>query len=220
MFYERVAGLKLELAGDFANAYDDISAKSSARPEDRIHYRWYLQPRFDRAFRQHKIRFQRVGNIILHDFECAFSLDIGEGHAKLIEAPFRKTFPGNFPFRVPEKGRLLLLVQVCAAYLSMALAAKPFTLDREDFAVMLFFETLEHRSPDPATAVIGSQLPIGNDEHMCLGFLHHHLAGRDKDPEIDNRRLRPMLKPLGDGPAVLLVDKVELALLCRPAGAH
>ena len=108
-------------------------------------------------------------------------------------------------------------VQVFVAYLSMPLAAKAFNLDREDFAIMLFFETLEHRSPDPATAVIGSQLPIGDDEHTCLGFLHHHLAGRDEDPEIDNRRLRPMLKPLGDGPAVLLVHKVELALLCRAA---
>src|ERR1700722_12714273 len=108
-------------------------------------------------------------------------------------------------------------VQVCAAYLSKPLAAKPFHLDREDFAVMLCFETLEHRSPDPAAAVIGSQLPIGNYEHMCLGFLHHHLAGRDKDPEIDNRRLRPVLKPLGDDQAMPLVDKVELALLCRAA---
>ena len=103
MFYERVTGLKLELAGDFADAYHDIAAKSSARPEDRIHYRRYLQPWFDRALRQNKIRFQRVGNIILHDFECAFRLDVGEGHAELIEAPFRKTLPGNFPFRVLEK---------------------------------------------------------------------------------------------------------------------
>src|ERR1700730_15911114 len=108
-------------------------------------------------------------------------------------------------------------VQVFVACLSMPLAAKPFHLDREDFAVMLFFETLEHRSPDPATAVIGSQLPIGDDEHTCLGFLHHHLAGRDDYPEIDNRRLRPMLKPLGDRPAVLVVHKVELTLLCRAA---
>src|SRR3984893_18625679 len=103
MFYERVTGLKLELAGDFANAYDDITAKSSARPEDRIHYSRYLQPRFDRALRQNKIRFQRVGNIILHDFECAFRLGVMEGHAELIEAPSRKTFPGKFPFRVLEK---------------------------------------------------------------------------------------------------------------------
>src|SRR6202035_3815517 len=108
-------------------------------------------------------------------------------------------------------------VQVFVAYFSVPLAAKPFNLDREDFAVMLFFETLEHRSPDPATAVIGSQLPIGDDEHTCLGFLHHHLAGRNEDSEIDNRRLRPVLKPIGDRPAVLLVDKVELTLLCRAA---
>src|SRR5580704_3627776 len=108
-------------------------------------------------------------------------------------------------------------VQVFVAYVCMPLAAKAFDLDRADFAVMLFFETLEHRSPEPTTAVIGSQLPIGDDEHTRLGFLHHHLAGRDEDPEIDNRRLRPMLKPLGDCPAVLLVDKVELALLCRAA---
>ena len=103
MFYERVTGLKLELAGDFANSDHDIPAKSSARPEHRIHYRRYLQPWFDRALRQNKIRFQRVGNIILHDFECAFRLGISEGHAELIEAPFRKTFPGNFPFRVLKK---------------------------------------------------------------------------------------------------------------------
>ena len=111
-------------------------------------------------------------------------------------------------------------VQVFVAYLSMSLAAKPFNLDRQDFAIMLFFETLEHRSPDPATAVIRSQFAIGNDEHTCLGLLHHHLAGRDENSEVDDRRLRPMLKPLGDGPAVLLVHKVELALLCRTAGAH
>src|SRR5271157_831999 len=103
MLYQRVTGLELELARDLANAYHDITAKSSARPEDRIHYRRYLQPRFDRALRQNKIRFQRVGNIILHDFECAFRLGIGEGHAELIEPPFRKTLPGNFPFRVLEK---------------------------------------------------------------------------------------------------------------------
>src|SRR5208282_4062223 len=187
MFYERVAGLKLELAGDFANAHHEITSKSSARPEDRIHYRWYLQPWFDRALRQNEIRFQRVGNIILHDFERAFRLGVSEGHAELIETPFRKTFPGDFPFRVLKKRRLLMPVQVFFAYLSVPLAAKPFKLDREDFAVMLFFETLEHRSPDPATAVIGSQLPIGDDEHTCLGFLHHHLARRDEDSEINNR---------------------------------
>src|SRR5258707_1817743 len=108
-------------------------------------------------------------------------------------------------------------VQAFVAYLSMPLEAKAFHLDREDFAVMLFFETLEHPSPDPATAVVGSQLPIGDDEHTCLGFLHHHLAGRNEDSEINNRRLRPVLRPLGDGPTVLLVHKVELALLCRAA---
>ncbi len=69
MFYERVAGLKLELAGDFANPYHDITAKSSAWPEDRIHYRRYLQPWFDRAFRQYEIRLERVRDIILHDLE-------------------------------------------------------------------------------------------------------------------------------------------------------
>src|SRR4029077_14598255 len=104
--------------------------------------------------------------------------------------------------------------------LSMSLAAKPFNLDRQYFAIMLFFETLEHRSPDPATAVIRSQFAVGNDEHTCLVLLHHHLAGRDENSEVDDRRLRPMLKPLGDGSAVLLVHKVELALLCRSAGAH
>src|SRR5260370_25683247 len=110
-----------------------------------------------------------------------------------------------------------MAVQVFVAYLSKPLAAKAFNLDREDFAVMLFFETLEHRSPDPATAVVGSELPIGADEHTCLGFLHHDLAGRYEDSEINNRRLRPVLKPFGDGPAVFLVHKVELALLCRAA---
>src|SRR5208283_1922669 len=175
MFYERVTGLKLELAGDFANACHDITAKSSARPEDRIHYRRYLQPWFDRAVRQHKICFERVGNIILHDFERTFRLGIGEGHAELIEAPFRKTFPGNFPFRVLKKSRSLMPVQFFVAYLSVPLAAKPFSLDRQDFAVVFFFETLEHRSPDPATAVIRSQFAIGNDEHTCLGLLHHYL---------------------------------------------
>src|SRR5260370_12074501 len=106
-------------------------------------------------------------------------------------------------------------VQAFVAYLSKPLAAKAFNLDREDFAVMLFFETLEHRSPDPPSAVIGSQFPVGHNEHTCLGFLHHYLAGRYEDSEINNRRLRPWLKLLGDGPAVFLVHKVELALLCR-----
>src|SRR5258708_25394161 len=103
MFNERVTGLKLELAGDFADTYDGVTAKSSAWPEDRIHYRWYLQPWFNRAFRQHEIRLQRVRNIIFHDFECAFRLGISKGHAELVEPPFRQTFPDNFPFRVLEK---------------------------------------------------------------------------------------------------------------------
>src|SRR5437660_2305324 len=109
MFYERVAGLKLELAGDFADTHSQVAAKSSARPENRIHYRRYLQPWFDRALRQNKIRLQRFGDIILHDFECAFRLGISEGHAELIEAPFHQTFPDNFPFRIFEKNGLLLL---------------------------------------------------------------------------------------------------------------
>src|SRR6201997_1102459 len=103
MFYERVTGLKLELAGDFADTYHGVTAKSSARPEDRIHYRRYLQPRFDRALRQNKIRLQRVRNIILHDFECAFCLRIGEGHAELVKASFCQTLTGNFPFSVLKK---------------------------------------------------------------------------------------------------------------------
>src|SRR5579863_9972978 len=103
MFYERVTGLKLELAGDFADAYHDTPAKSSARPEDRIHYRRYLQPWLDRAFRKYKIRLQRVRNVILHDFECAFRLRISEGHAELVKASFCQPFHGNFPFGVLEK---------------------------------------------------------------------------------------------------------------------
>src|SRR5258708_29123506 len=125
MLRQRVTGLKLELAGDFANAYHDIPTKSSARPEDRIHYCWYLQPWFDRALRQNKIRFERVGNIILHDFECAFRLGVGEGHAELLKASFRQTFPGNFPFRVLEKncifGLALVVVPVPVARLSIPL---------------------------------------------------------------------------------------------------
>ena len=81
-------------------------------------------------------------------------------------------------------------------------------------------EAIEDGARDPATAVVSSQFAIGDDEHMCRGFLHHHLAGRDEDAEIDNRRLRPVLKPLGDGSAVLLVDKVELAFLCGAARAN
>src|ERR1700733_4160993 len=122
MFYERVAGLKLELAGDFADSDHHVAAKSSARPENRIHYRRYLQPWFDRAFRQNKIRFQRVRNIILHDLECAFCLRIGEGHTELVKASFWETFPGNFPFRVPEKNFLPSLVLVFVARHSITLA--------------------------------------------------------------------------------------------------
>src|SRR5208282_2998261 len=84
-------------------------------------------------------------------------------------------------------------IQVFVVCLSMSLAAKPFTLDRQYFAIMLFFETLEHRSPDPATAVIRSQFAIGNDEHTCLGLLHHYLAGRDENSEVDDPRWRPLI---------------------------
>src|SRR5260370_35444493 len=80
-------------------------------------FRSYLQPWFDRTLRQNKIRFERVGNIILHDFECAFRLGIAEGHAELIEPPFRKTFPGNFPFRALEKTLLLMPRRAFADYL-------------------------------------------------------------------------------------------------------
>src|SRR5580698_2180213 len=100
MFNQRVTGLELELAGNFANANHDIPTKPSARPEERIDYRRYLQSWFDRAFRQNKIRFQRVRNIILHDFECAFRLRIGEGQTELIKASLCQTFPSTFPFRV------------------------------------------------------------------------------------------------------------------------
>src|SRR5579863_3780574 len=123
MLYQCVTGLKFELAGDFANAYHDIPAKSSARSEDRVHYRRYPQPWFDRALRQNKIRFQRVSNIILHDFECAFCLRIGEGHTELVKASFWETFPGNFPFRVPKKNFLPSLVLVFVARLSITLAS-------------------------------------------------------------------------------------------------
>src|SRR5258708_2117925 len=50
------------------------------------------------------------------------------------------------------------------------------------------------------------------------GF-HHHLAGRDEDPKVNNRRLRPVLEPLGNRPAVLRVHKVKLAFLCGAARA-
>src|SRR4030081_2365692 len=140
MFDERVAGLKLELAGDFADSDPPVAAKSSARPEDRIHYRRHLQPWFDRALRQYKIRFERVGNIILHDFECAFRLCIGEGHTELVEPPFRQTLPGNFALRVRKKNAFFVLVQVFAAGLSMALATEPLHLEREDFVIVLFLE--------------------------------------------------------------------------------
>src|SRR5579859_1262213 len=101
----------------------------------------------------------------------------------------------------------------------MTLASKPFHLGREDFVIMLLLETLEHRSPDPSAAVVGSKLPVGHNEYTRLGFLHHHFAGRDEDSEIDNCRLRPVLKPLGNRPAVLAIHKVKLAFLCGTAGA-
>src|ERR1700734_3872996 len=122
MFDQRVTGLKLEQAGGFANAYDHISAKSFGRPKDRIDHRRYLQPWFARALWQNKIRFQRLRNIILHDFESTFCLRIGEGHAELVKASFWETFPGNFPFRVPEKNFLPSLVLVFVARHSITLA--------------------------------------------------------------------------------------------------
>src|SRR5215471_10660432 len=101
----------------------------------------------------------------------------------------------------------------------MTLAEKPLDLVRENFVIVLLLETPEHGSPNPAAAVVGSQLPVGHNKHTRIGLLHHHLAGRDEDPEVNNCRLRPMLEPLGNRPAVLPVHKVELALLCRAAGA-
>lgn len=43
---------------------------------------------------------------------------------------------------------------------------------------------------------------------------------RNEDAEIHDCRLRPMLKSLGNSAAVLLVNKVKLALLCRTPRAH
>src|ERR1700752_2563067 len=101
----------------------------------------------------------------------------------------------------------------------MALATKPFDLVRENFVIMLLLEALEHGSTDQAPAVIGSNPPVGYNEHASLWFLHHHLAGRHEDPEVDNCRLRPVLEPLGNRPAVLPAHKVELAFLCGAACA-
>src|ERR1700756_700523 len=103
MFDERVTGLKLELAGDFADSNCNVARESSARPEDRIHHRRYLQPWLDRAFGKYKIRLQRVRNVIPHDFECAFCLRISKGHAELVKASFCQPLPGNLPFRVLQK---------------------------------------------------------------------------------------------------------------------
>src|ERR1700722_10745501 len=143
MFYERVTRLKLELAGDFADTNCNVARKSSTRPEDRIHHPRYLQPWFDRAFRQHEICLQRVRNIIFHDFECAFRLRVREGHAELVEAFFWETLPGNFPLGVPEKNGLVGLVVVLVAGVSVTLATKPFHVGGEDFIIMLLLETLE-----------------------------------------------------------------------------
>src|SRR5271156_2719995 len=76
MFHERVAGLKLELARDFADSHSDGAAKPPAGSEDRVHRHRYLQPWFDSAFRENEIRLQCVGKIILHDFERAFRLRV------------------------------------------------------------------------------------------------------------------------------------------------
>src|SRR5437016_6126301 len=100
----------------------------------------------------------------------------------------------------------------------MAFTTKPFDLVRENFVIMLLLETSEHRSPDPAAAIVGSKLPVGHNEHPGLRLLHHHLAGRNEDPEVHNCGLRPVLKPLGNCPAVRLVHKVELSFLCGAAG--
>src|SRR5439155_18256623 len=102
MFDERVTGLKLELAGDFADTNCYVARQSSARHEDRIHHRWYLQPWFHRALRQYEIRFERVCDIILHDFERAFRLRAGKGHAELVKAVFRKLLPENLQLRIVD----------------------------------------------------------------------------------------------------------------------
>src|SRR5215467_5576185 len=218
MLYQHVTGLKLELARDIADADYDMPTNSFARPEHRTHWCRYIQPWFECAFRQYKLRLERVGNIILHDLECTFRLRIAEGHAELIEAPFRETLHGNFPFRVLEKSALLLLFQIFAGWLCPGLSSQPFQLCREEFAVMLLLEPLEHRAPDPASAVVGSKLPVGHNEHAGLRFLDHHLAGRDENPEIDHSRLRPMLKALGNRHAVLAVHKVKLAIVGGATG--
>src|SRR5271165_1901779 len=47
MLYERVAGLKFELAGQLTDSNSDTPAKSSARPKDRVQRRRHLQSWFD-----------------------------------------------------------------------------------------------------------------------------------------------------------------------------
>ena len=91
-------------------------------------------------------------------------------------------------------------------------------MGREEFVIMLLLKAPEHRPPDPAPAVVRSKFPIGHNEHAGVRLLHHHLAGRDEDTEINDCCLRPTLKPIGNHLTVFPVHKVKFPVFCGATG--
>src|SRR5262245_36873810 len=74
-------------------------------------------------------------------------------------------------------------------------------------------EPLKQGAPDPTTAVVRPKAMIFDDEHPYILVLDPHLAGRNEDSKIGDRRLRPLLKPLRDRPFEFLVDGIITAVL-------
>ena len=51
---------------------------------------------------------------------------------------------------------------------------------------------------------------VSEEQDARILLLDHHAAVRNQNAEVRDRRLRPLLEPLGDGPLVLSVTGVEL----------
>src|SRR5579872_1459758 len=91
MFDERVAGLELKLAREFADAQHDRPTEPAALAEDRVHGDRRLQARLHRTFRENDIGVEQLRHILLHDLEGTFSLRLVKGKQELVEAVVRQS---------------------------------------------------------------------------------------------------------------------------------
>ena len=82
-------------------------------------------------------------------------------------------------------------------------------------AVFRQLKLREQGSPNPASAIIGSQDAIFNHQYRDVRLLDQYIARGNQDAEIHDGCLRPVLKAFRDRVAVVLVDKVKLAVFGR-----